>query len=103
MLIKRIRAKNFKTYLNLDLDIITDDTVRIKVGKTGNITLGSTVESKTQVVGKLGINVKNPDCDITTAGPVKFEGKKFQVGDVAPKNGSYNLGDIVWNENPQPT
>lgn len=86
-----------------DLDIITDDTVRIKVGKTGNITLGSSVESKTQVVGKLGINVKNPDCDITTAGPVKFEGKKFQVGDAAPKNGSYNLGDIVWNESPQPT
>ena len=24
MLIKRIRAKNFKTYLNLDLDIVTD-------------------------------------------------------------------------------
>tara|TARA_B110000503_G_scaffold112343_1_gene168338 strand:+ start:1380 stop:2489 length:1110 start_codon:yes stop_codon:yes gene_type:complete len=90
-------------YTTSDLEIITDDTARITISATGNITLGTSVETKISVIGKLGVNVKNPDCDIVTAGPVKFQGKKQEVGHSIPSNGSYKLGDLVWNDTPRPT
>ena len=57
------------------------------------------------VHGKLGIGVNNISSDVTFAsvGPIKFENKKFQVGDDVPANGTYRKGDIVWNSNPKPT
>ena len=86
------------------LNIVTDNVPRIQISATGNnIVIGSNVEAKTNIQGKLGINVNSPDADIVTAGPVKFEGKKFSVGEKAPKNGVWNKGDIVWNQNPAPT
>lgn len=90
-------------YTTDDLEIVTDDTARIVISKTGNIVIGSNYETKTTVQGKLGVNVKNPDVDISTAGAVRFEGKKFQVGNTSPTNGSYEKGDVVWNDNPKPT
>lgn len=95
-----IKVGNWTT---TDLNIITDDTVRIQVSATGNITIGSSTDTKTQVIGKLGINVKNPDTDIATAGPVRFQGKKQEVGDKVPAEGAYKVGDIVWNARPKPT
>jgi len=86
-----------------DLEIVTDNTTRIKVGASGQVTIGSNTDSKTTVVGKLGINIKNPDCDIVTAGPVRFQGKKQEVGTAIPTNGTYKIGDVVWNETPKPT
>jgi hypothetical protein len=43
------------------------------------------------------------DVDFAVAGPVRFENKKFEVGDAAPTSGSYRRGDIVWNSVPRPT
>jgi len=86
-----------------DLEIITDDTTRITVSKNGNITLGTSIETKTTVIGKLGINVKNPDADISTSGAVRFQGKKFEVAESIPTNGTYNKGDVVWSNDPKPT
>lgn len=97
---KAVRIGNWTTD---DLEIVTDDTTRIFVSKTGNIVLGNSKDSKITINGKLGINIKNPDADISTSGPVRFEGKKFEVGDNTPAYGSYNIGDIVWNANPKPT
>ena len=91
------------TYTTTDLHVITDNAVRISVTATGKITLGSDRESHTTVKGKLGVNVNNPTADIETAGPVSFEGKRFEVGVAAPTSGSYRLGDIVWNSQPRPT
>ena len=95
--------KRFKigTWSTSGLDITTDDTTRIEVGANGGITL----YDKTVVKGHLGVNVKNftTDVDITTAGPVRFQGKKHQVGSEAPSSGSYTLGDIVWNDRPRKT
>ena len=85
-----------------DLELITDNTARITIGATGNITIGA-VDTRTTVQGKLGVNVKNPDCDIVTAGPVKFQGKRQEVGEATPTGGAYKKGDIVWNANPKPT
>lgn len=91
------------TYTTADLNIITDNTTRISVSATGRIVIGNSSDSKTTVKGKLGINVNNPDTDLATAGPVSFEGKRFEVGSEAPATGSYRKGDIVWNSNPRPT
>ena len=92
----------FGSYTTTGLSIVTDNTTRITISESGKITLGGNIESKTVVQGKLGVNV-TPDCDITTAGPVRFEGKKFEVGNTIPTTGSYRKGDIVWSDNPKPT
>ncbi len=98
-----IRGARIGNWTASDLEIVTDNTPRIALFANGNIIIGTNVESKVTVQGKLGINVKNPDCDIVTTGPVKFQGKKQEVGEAAPSSGAYKLGDIVWNSNPKPT
>lgn len=91
------------TYTTTDLEVITDNTKRIEVSATGKVTIGSDADSRTTVKGKLGVNVNNPTADIETAGPVSFEGKRFEVGSSAPTSGAYRVGDIVWNSEPKPT
>lgn len=92
-------------YTTDGLDIITDNTTRIGVSPTGDIVLGSDNEAKVSIPGKLGVGVKNPpvDASITTAGPIRFQDKKFEVGENPPKHGSYKKGDVVWNSDPKPT
>jgi hypothetical protein len=89
------------TYTTTGIKIVTDDTDRIIVGSNGNIEL----KNKVTVQGKLGINVNNfgDDVDITTSGPIRIEGKKFETGADIPSGGNYVLGDIIWNTNPVPT
>jgi len=95
-------AKQWKlgTYSTSELQIITDDTARIVVGANGHIK----VTSKTSFMQKVGIGVNNfaEDVDLTVAGSVRFENKKFEVNESIPTSGSYIKGDIVWNANPQP-
>ena len=54
--------------------------------------------------GKVGIGVSNVSqgVDLETVNAVKFQGKKFEVGNGIPTIGVYNKGDIVWNDNPVP-
>lgn len=87
------------TYTTGGFDIVTDDTARISIEPNGAITL----HNKVVIKDKLGVGVKNfsPDVDITTGGPVRLQGKKFEVGDAAPSDGSYVKGDIVWNSDPK--
>ena len=93
------RIGNFTTDV---LDIVTDNTPRISINAYGDIVLGSHENHKTKIQGRLGINVNKPSADIETAGPVKFEGKKFETATEIPTSGSYNIGDIVWNQLPTP-
>ena len=83
------------------LDIITDDTPRIQIDSNGTICL----KQKTVIEGKVGVGLRNfaEDADITTAGPVRFQNKKFEVADDIPMFGNYVKGDIVWNADPKPT
>lgn len=87
------------TYTTGGFDIVTDDTPRISIEPNGVITL----QNKVIIKDKLGVGVKNfiADVDVTTGGPVRFQGKKFEVGDNAPSEGSYVKGDIVWNSDPK--
>ena len=101
--VETIKGTRIGNWTASDFDIITDNTPRISISAAGRITIGSNIETITTVQGKLGINVKSPDCDIVTAGPVKFQGKRQEVADAIPTSGSYKIGDIVWNSKPKPT
>lgn len=83
-----------------------NSTSKIRVSSSGRITVGSKGErnGELQVHGCLAININNMthDVDIDTAGPVRFTGKKFEVGSDIPQTGLYNQGDIVWNDDPRP-
>jgi len=88
------------TWTTTGLKIITDNTDRITIDPLGQITL----KDKVYIEGKLGIGVRNDnEADLATAGPIKFQNKKFEVGRSIPNAGPYNQGDIVWNDDPQPT
>lgn len=91
------------TFTTSDFDIVTDNTARISVSATGRIVIGSSSDTKVTVRGKLGVNVNNSNADIATAGPVEFEGKRFEVGSESPTSGVYKKGDIVWNSDSKPT
>lgn len=89
------------TYTTGSLEIVTDDTARITIDSTGQVNLNNKVVIK----DKLGVGVKNfaVDADITSAGPIRFQNKKFEVGEGAPTAGVYAKGDIVWNTDPKPS
>ena len=89
------------TWTTSDLDLITDDTVRIKIERNGIVT----VKEKLIVEQQVGIGVKNfgTDADLTVAGAIRFQSKKFESLDAIPSSGTYLKGDVVWNSNPQPT
>jgi hypothetical protein len=93
--------KKFKigTWTTTALEIVTDDTTRIDIAHNGVVTFHDKVILKQ----KLGVGVKNfaEDADITTAGPVRFQDKKFEVGTEEPTTGTYKKGDIVWDADPK--
>ena len=41
--------------------------------------------------------------DLHVRGGIKFNNKKHMSGNEPPKGGTYNLGDIVWNDSPRQT
>lgn len=89
-----------------DFEIITDNTSRITIQAGGNIVLGnpSAGEVKVVILGKLGVNVSNPDprSALHVNGALKFNDKLHLNGSEPPTSGSYNEGDIVWNSFPHP-
>ena len=87
------------TYNNKGLDIVTGDQSRINVSHNGHITLGQE-STAVNVLGKLGVGVRNPKESLEVSGNIKFQGKLFAVSDQPPTNGSYQKGDIIWNSDP---
>ena len=89
------------TWTTSDLDIVTDDTIRIKVDRTGTVTVVGKLISE----NKVGIGVKNfsDDADLTVAGSIRFHGKKFSYSDGPPTSSPCEKGDIVWNSDPKPS
>lgn len=95
--------KNWKlgTWTTSGLDIITDDTTRIRISNKGKIT----VCSQTVFENAIGIGVKNfeNDVDLTVAGAVRIDDRKQESGYNIPTSGNYIKGDTVWNTDPKPT
>mgnify|MGYP006270562395 CR=1 FL=1 len=87
-----------------DLNLVTDNTVRLTVHNNGNIVLGSKgSQANTVVHGKLAVNVNQPDpnVDLHVNGSIRYAGHVHNYGQQAPQVGFYNKGDIMWNEDPR--
>lgn len=93
------------TFASNNLELGTDNTSRITISSSGNITLGNIKLAPVQVSvhGKLSIRVSTPDpeVDLHVNGPVKFNNRLQTVDRTYPTAGSYNAGDIVWNSEPR--
>ena len=89
------------TFASTDFDIVTDNTSRISVKANGNIDLGNAKRNPIQVKinGKLSVGVENPDpaVDLHVAGAVRFSGHIQMYASNSPQEGTYAVGDIVWN------
>ncbi len=87
------------TFASTPLDIVTDNTARISIGSSGNITLNS---QEVILNGKLaiGIRTRDPRADIHVAGAIKYQDHIHQYLSGVPDSGTYNRGDIVWNDQP---
>jgi hypothetical protein len=62
------------------------------------------IKDNLQINGKLGIGVNNipEDVDLMIDGPISFNNIKMQSAEAVPEVGTYNQGDIVWNNKSQP-
>ena len=99
-----VAAADIGTHTNSGLNIKTDSTDRITITANGHITLGlkGNTETKINMYGRVGIGVTSVESDVSlsTAGAVKFQNKKFEVGSGIPVAGAYSVGDIIWNNAP---
>lgn len=90
------------TYNSRGLELVTGSYGRLFIEANGYVNVG--IEDGTsglfRVFGKIGINVKNPQEDLEIANSFKFSNKKFFTGVRPPSTGSFNKGDICWNDNP---
>jgi hypothetical protein len=91
------------TFTTKGFELVTDNTPRISISETGNITLGQEYRDSTvtRVYGKMGIGVKNPREQFEVAGNMRMGNRLFSNGNAAPIEGTYQIGDIVWNSNPR--
>lgn len=93
------------THASNGLEIVTDNTGRILISASGNITLGNPKIAPVQVSvhGKLSVRVSTPDpeVDLHVNGAVRFNNRLQKYDSTYPTNGSYNEGDIVWNIQPR--
>ena len=88
------------------------DTLEVKRNEHTDLTISESIiignssntNRSVSVYGKLVVGSASPapDVELTVNGAVSFSNKKFQVGNSMPNLGTYNKGDIVWNNDPQP-
>jgi hypothetical protein len=94
------------THASHSLELVTDDTARLTIAASGDITLGNPNfgPTKVKIVGSLGINVSSvdPRTNLHVSGAIKFNDKLHLSGSEAPTSGAFNEGDILWNNSPQP-
>lgn len=93
------------TYATHDLELVTDNTSRISISANGNIYLGNPNRPPVNVCinGKLSINVEVPDptVDLHIKGAARINNKLHLSAGGPPQAGAYNLGDIIWNNQPR--
>lgn len=92
------------TFASNDFDIVTDDTMRIRVKANGDINLGNQTQNpiRVNVHGKLSVGVKNPDpnVDLHVNGAVRLSNHLQMYAEEPPRSGTFTTGDIVWNATP---
>ena len=103
--ITRMHDKNayVGTYTPIPFAIGTDDTPRILCRSNGDIVIGNEDgrQVKINMHGNVGIGVKHPQESLHVAGNIKFNDKVFSSGSGVPKEGRWDTGSIVWNDQPE--
>ena len=93
------------TYASHQLSLVTDNTPRILISPTGNIALGNKNAPPiiASVNGTLAVNVSTPDSRVKLdiGGSIKFNNAVHLSATEAPRSGTFNQGDIVWNSKPE--
>jgi len=91
------------TYSPVPFAIGTDDTPRILCRSNGDIVVGNEDGRpiKMNVYGRLGVGVKNPQESLHVSGNIKFADRVFTSGSGSPREGRWDTGSVVWNDNPQ--
>jgi hypothetical protein len=88
-----------------DLDLMTNGSTRLSIKSNGNIDFGNANRPPVQVKvhGKVSVSVENPDpnVDLHVAGAVRLNNRLQMVSAAPPTRGTYNVGDMVWNETPK--
>lgn len=97
-----INGSKLNSNNNVTVAVAEDEVLYADVNE---IIIGNKINARrsVKVHGPLSVGVSNPDptVDLTVKGNVSFANKKFITGLNAPTTGTYNAGDICWNEVPQ--
>lgn len=84
---------------------ISADGHRVLYSDHSQISIGDVLrrDKPVKVFGALSIGINNPDpgVNFSVPGDVSIGGKKFTSGSAAPTVGSFQIGDICWNNRPQ--
>lgn len=90
------------THSHVAFAIGTDDTPRLTCRANGDVVVGSEIGKPVNlnVFGKVGIGVKHPFHTLEVAGSLKFSERVFTSGLQEPKEGRWDTGSVVWNEQP---
>ena len=90
------------THTHVAFAIGTDDTPRLTCRANGDVVVGTETGKPVNmnVYGKLGVGVKYPNETLEVSGNIKFAERVFTSGQQAPKDGRWDTGSIVWNEEP---
>lgn len=101
---ENLKAK-IGTHANSDLELVTNETARITIKANGNIDLGNSTHNpvSVRVHGKLSVGVATPDpaVDLHIMGSARINNKLHQSSSAPPISGTFNVGDITWNEEPR--
>ena len=89
------------THSPMSFSIGTDHTAHITCKPNGKIVIGGNESADVSITGKLGIGANNPQESLHVVGNIKFADRIFSSGTESPKNGRWDTGSIVWNDNPQ--
>jgi hypothetical protein len=91
------------TYGPFPFAIGTDDSPRLVCRSNGDVTIGveDGKDITVNVYGRLGIGVKNPRESLHVNGNIRFADKVFSSGSGTPKEGRWDVGSVVWNDNPE--
>jgi hypothetical protein len=89
-------SKQIKLTVN-EKEIVYGDDAQVSIGDK------SAQSKPVKIFGKLSVNINNPDADLNFAvnGDVHIGEKRFTNDMTIPTSGTYNKGDICWNQNPQ--
>jgi len=90
------------THTHVAFAIGTDNTPRLTCRANGDVVIGTEAGRPVNmnVYGRLGVNVKYPSECLHVDGNIKFAERTFAAGVQEPKDGRWDTGSVIWNENP---